>query len=42
MATEVRCPQCGHITQAEPEWRLVQCPKCGWPITRMTGDAQFD
>ena len=40
--TNVRCPKCGGLISVEPEWRLVQCPTCGTPVTRMGVDPSYD
>jgi transposase len=41
-ASSVRCPRCHAIATVPPEWRVVQCPGCGLPITRMEADPSYD
>jgi|HubBroStandDraft_1064217.scaffolds.fasta_scaffold03192_4 predicted RNA-binding Zn-ribbon protein involved in translation (DUF1610 family) len=36
------CPDCQTAVAVEPDWRLVQCPKCGAMITRMGEDSAYD
>jgi predicted RNA-binding Zn-ribbon protein involved in translation (DUF1610 family) len=36
------CPGCQAAVSVDPEWRLVQCPKCGAMITRMGEDSLYD
>lgn len=40
--TAVRCPSCGALVPVEPDWRLVQCPKCHEPVVRMTSEPNYD
>jgi DNA-directed RNA polymerase subunit RPC12/RpoP len=40
--TQVACPNCRSVVVVEPEWRLVQCPRCGHMITRMGEDTAYD
>jgi endogenous inhibitor of DNA gyrase (YacG/DUF329 family) len=39
---QVMCPICNRPVDIEPEWRLVQCPRCSGMITRMSEDSSFD
>ena len=39
---QVICPTCRTVIAVDPEWRLVQCPKCGGMITRMSEDNSYD
>ncbi|MCI4323123.1 MAG: hypothetical protein L3K03_03745 [Thermoplasmata archaeon] len=39
---QIVCPQCQAIVPVEEDWRLVLCPKCGQPVTRMGDDAKYD
>jgi predicted RNA-binding Zn-ribbon protein involved in translation (DUF1610 family) len=39
---QVQCPACQAFVHVEPDWRLVQCPKCGEMITRMGEDSSYD
>ncbi len=41
-ASAIRCPHCQRIVSVPPDWRLVQCPACGQPITRMDSDSSYD
>ncbi len=38
----VVCPQCGALVIAPADWRVLQCPRCGTPITRMGSDDRYD
>ncbi|MCI4350778.1 MAG: hypothetical protein L3K15_04625 [Thermoplasmata archaeon] len=38
----VSCPSCHAPVPVDPEWRLVQCPKCGSMVTRMGEDSSYD
>jgi predicted RNA-binding Zn-ribbon protein involved in translation (DUF1610 family) len=38
----VACPNCHATIPVDPEWRIVQCPRCGQMVTRMTDDASYD
>jgi predicted RNA-binding Zn-ribbon protein involved in translation (DUF1610 family) len=39
---KAQCPSCGALIPVEPEWRLVQCPKCQEMVTRMGEDSAYD
>ncbi|HEV2519475.1 MAG TPA: hypothetical protein VGX00_02480 [Thermoplasmata archaeon] len=41
-ASEVRCEACGALVPVPPDWRVVECPKCGHPATRMDADPRYD
>jgi endogenous inhibitor of DNA gyrase (YacG/DUF329 family) len=38
----VPCPNCHTLIPVTPEWRLVQCPRCGEMVTRMGEDRSYD
>jgi len=38
----VLCPTCHAVVQVVPDWRLVQCPRCGGMLTRMSEDRDYD
>lgn len=38
----VLCPTCGLAVQVAPDWRLVQCPRCGAMVSRMTDEPAYD
>jgi endogenous inhibitor of DNA gyrase (YacG/DUF329 family) len=38
----VLCPICHASITVDPEWRLVQCPRCGGMVTRMSEDSSYD
>ncbi len=39
---QVACPNCRRTISVEPEWRLIQCPRCGQMVTRMSEDSSYD
>jgi predicted RNA-binding Zn-ribbon protein involved in translation (DUF1610 family) len=39
---QVLCPTCIAGIEVDPEWRLIQCPKCGGMITRMGEESSYD
>jgi predicted RNA-binding Zn-ribbon protein involved in translation (DUF1610 family) len=39
---EAVCPSCQAVVSVGPDWRLVQCPRCGAMITRMGEDSSYD
>jgi predicted RNA-binding Zn-ribbon protein involved in translation (DUF1610 family) len=41
-SSQTMCPSCQTVVTVEADWRLVQCPKCGAMITRMSEDSSFD